>query len=379
MCIAKARAFCRVAVLSVLMLLMTACTNIDDPHVSVDDPKVISTVCTSTDGETTIQTTGTMQTTTSKKTANTMITTKPSKTKATATSGTKTTAPTAEKKKTVNGSSKKPNTWVYQLVDSGLAVREARFDSGKGGDPAVIVDMTDMHLGDFPKSIENTQRCMNYAASYDQTVITGDTINYISQTQFDLLQRMIWDNDPTALVVLGNHDTLMDTATIEQRYQMVQDVWKHNVYYTSKVIKNKAMVIQLDNSLGYFWPEQVSQLKEDIEIAHKNGYVVLIFIHMALRTNNPTYDKCVSFYPSGTAVKLGTSGVYNSTPATEEVYSLLTDNADVVKGVFAGHVHANYYMEINAKTSDGKDAVIPQYILSPVYSDNGMVMKITVD
>ena len=54
-------------------------------------------------------------------------------------------------------------------------------------------------------------------------------------------------------------------------------------------------------------------------------------------------------------------------PMTNRVYDLIVNNADVVKGIFCGHVHNNIYTEIVAKTSDGTETVIPQYTISGNY------------
>lgn len=64
--------------------------------------------------------------------------------------------------------------------------------------------------------------------------------------------------------------------------------------------------------------------------------------------------------------------------ATEQIYDLIRNNADVIKGTFCGHQHFDYYTEIVAKTADGKDTIIPQYIMCAAYRHNGHLMKITV-
>ena len=58
-------------------------------------------------------------------------------------------------------------------------------------------------------------------------------------------------------------------------------------------------------------------------------------------------------------------------------------NADIVKAVFCGHMHSDYYTEIIAtyKDADGKtvDTVIPQYVhTGSIYDGTGHVFRITV-
>lgn len=294
-----------------------------------------------------------------------------------------------KEKITVSGSEADLTTWIYTLGKNGVRVREAVFDSGKGGVPAEIVHMTDVHFNTvnvqdaiednpsviatyvqrfnaFPGSKDNIDRCMEYACYFDQIVLTGDVIDYLSWGNLELLQQRIWDRAPTALVAMGNHEPVRcmglpkdvaDPSTLESRYEMLQGAWKHNIFYTSRIVKDKAMVIQLDNGLGRFCEQQIPQLEADIAKAREKGYVVLLFYH------DP----------------LDTSGVAKGDVATRKVYEIITNNADVIKGAFCGHVHANRYEEIKAKTASGRAATIPQYILEPVANYSGALLKITVN
>jgi len=49
-----------------------------------------------------------------------------------------------------------------------------------------------------------------------------------------------------------------------------------------------------------------------------------------------------------------------------------------IMATFAGHYHSDYKTEICAKTADGEDAIIPQYVLTGNPYDGGHVLKITV-
>ena len=296
----------------------------------------------------------------------------------------------ADKEKiTVSGSQADLTTWIYTLGKNGVRVREAVFDSGKGGAPIEIVHMTDVHFNtvnvqdaiednpsviatyvqrfnSFPGAKDNIDRCMAYACYADQIVFTGDVIDYLSRGNLELLQQRIWDRAPTALVAMGNHEPVRcmglpndvaDPTTLESRYEILQGVWKHNIFYTSRVVKDKAMVIQLDNGFGRFCNEQIAQLEADIAKARENGYVTLLFCH----------------------VPLDTDGVAKGDEPTRKVYELITNNADVIKGVFCGHEHVNRYEEIKAKNPFGQATTIPQYVLEPVANHSGVLLKITVN
>ena len=61
----------------------------------------------------------------------------------------------------------------------------------------------------------------------------------------------------------------------------------------------------------------------------------------------------------------GTVGSGNMDEATAQVYELITQNVDVIKGIFCGHFHSMFYNEVKATYTDGSgvhDAVIPQLI-----------------
>ncbi|MBQ8440936.1 MAG: hypothetical protein IJX19_09765, partial [Clostridia bacterium] len=61
--------------------------------------------------------------------------------------------------------------------------------------------------------------------------------------------------------------------------------------------------------------------------------------------------------------------------ATQNVYKLITDNADIIDAAFCGHKHVNLYSEIQGKGGN----VIPQYtLISNAYAIGGSVTKITV-
>ena len=63
---------------------------------------------------------------------------------------------------------------------------------------------------------------------------------------------------------------------------------------------------------------------------------------------------------------------------TQSVYNLIVSSTDVVKAVFTGHYHNDMYTEIAAKTPDGSDSIIPQYIHTATAYDNGHLMRITI-
>lgn len=293
-------------------------------------------------------------------------------------------------KEAVVGSEQDPNTWIYRLKDSSIYVREVSIDSGRGGRPINIVQLTDLHLNsaNLANTVPVTRRIMDYAAASDQLVITGDVIENLTDANLSLVHREVWDVAPDALIALGNHDFVDRTGlslSTEQCYDKLQSSWKHDIVYASRVIDDKVMVIQMDNGASTFRQDQVEPLRSDLAVARENDYVVLLFVHISLCTRNPQEASVSSlrgdtvgrnFYTNSAKDFVGAINMAEG--ANKDVYELILNNADVIKGVFSGHAHTDFYTEICAKTADGQDAIIPQYTLDRSVDDGGHVLVITV-
>ena len=322
-------------------------------------------------------------------------------------------------KTTVTGSSDDKTTWIYSLDDANIRIREAEFDSGKGGEPAEIIQLTDVHFnalneqdyidnnptvlssyekhtaGQNGSHLERAVRCMEYAnLYYDQTIITGDNMSFQTWGGIEQIKNNLWGMDPSALITLGNHDMMQrmsglypETTSLESRYSTLQENWRHDIYYTSRVIKDKVMVVQMDNALSYYTEEQYTKLSADIEKARKNGYIILIFQHVPLMTNNPEYSEMRPLVTDDDTIVYdfskndGFDGIRtNKNAETTKVYNLITQNADVIKGLFCGHYHDDLYCEVKATTADGTETVIPQYVANTTAYNSGIgsAFKITV-
>lgn len=323
-----------------------------------------------------------------------------------------------QNKVTVTGSPEDLRTWIYQLKDNGLFVREILIDSGKHDNNIVeIVQLSDLHINYFNKKdmgdeellltrqhrkwnanaacIPAIQKAMEYAMFFDQTMITGDTLDFLSEGAIELMHKYIWDVDPDVLIALGGHELvkqmqtgIKDKTPLEVRRRILEKAWKHDIYYVSKVIKNKVIVVALDNGNHEYFEEQLQKLTTDIKMARENGYVILLFQHEAISTGKPEdankecfrqYDgKYQNFYNDC----IGNDEQDNQ--ITREMYRLITENADVIKGLFCGHYHSAYYTEVKASYIDEKgekqETYIPQPVLTPSAYDNyaGHVMKIKV-
>lgn len=299
--------------------------------------------------------------------------------------------------KDLAGSKEDPVTWIYSLGEGLPQVREITIKTDcEDKTPVTIAQLTDLHFNLMnEKDLEEknptlmstyehrwwlkngegkefAEPALKYAEKIsDQIVITGDVMDYCSNGCAEMLQKEIWDKYPEALVTTGNHEwcqclegTVPETLTFDQRRERLEKVWKHNLYYTSKVIKDKVMLILLENGRPGFWDCQIEPLKADLQLAREKGYAVLAFMHIALSTNNPEYkavksiigDRVESFVDGPV---LG--GAFKD-DATQEVYKILTNNSDVIKGIFTGHFHYDFYTEVSAKTPDGDKKNIPQIV-----------------
>ena len=137
----------------------------------------------------------------------------------------------------------------------------------------------------------------------------------------------------------------------------MQSQWKHDIYYTSEVLNDKVMVVVMDNQKCKFRDVEYDLLAADIADAREKGIPMLIFEHVAIPQKNPA-ESAVE------AIRVGDTSktVYNfyegdayllkygqGDEASDKVYDLIVNNADVIKGIFCGDLHEDMYTEVKAK------------------------------
>ena len=316
--------------------------------------------------------------------------------------------------------------WVYEQVGK-LLVRKVTVRAPKPGRPIRVVQITDLHYKacterdlenpvlrstnekrwafDPKITVPNTRRALDYADAIgaDQIVVTGDAIDYLSEGSLDLLRQEIWDRyrrpDGTVdrvMVALGNHEPLRqmqgeipDPTPFESRFPILQAAWEHPLYYFSKVLEGRVMLIQMDNGSrcdrpdAGFDPSVVGPFRADLERAEREDLAVLLFYHIPVSTGDPSD---VSVPATVVGDKNGAVGdLYHQTvnPASigtnREVYDLITSHAGRIAGCFCGHQHNDYYSEILARTPDGRPMPIPQYVLIGTPYQKGHLLEITVE
>lgn len=327
----------------------------------------------------------------------------------------------------------------YDSGYNGLKTRDFNIKVGETGHHVTLIQLTDLHIGlcneadkdnvtlmgkdgekngtyykrTWPNQ-NDVKRNLTSALKYfdnlkaDQLVITGDALDYLSYGGLAFLREKIWDPyKGKVLIAPGNHELVQkmggdvaESLTVAKRTKMLQDGWDHDLYYTSRVLQDKVMIIQMDNGLDdrdevakphfgkLFHEEQVAKLTADLELARKNRYVVLLFMHSPIGTGNPD-DKEVklTYDPNPESTKDGVNKTQNlyenvaaGTPnngdsaASAAIWNLIYENSDIVAAVFAGHVHGDFYSEIIGKTRK-----IPQILLRGMCYEQGHALKITVE
>lgn len=319
--------------------------------------------------------------------------------------------------------------YTYSKVEGSILARDLTIDIGLGGEEIKVIHLSDLHLHDcteedlknptlastwenrvaFREAPRITKNVLDYVDTLkpDQIIIAGDAIDYLSQGSINLMKELVWDRyrneDGTVNVMaaIGNHEfsqqmtgTVEETLAYEERATMLENAWEHDIYYSSKVIKDKVMIIQMSNckdcrAFKFFWEGQEEKLKNDLKLAREKGYVVLLTFHTHLNTNYPKYASTLPltrkmrepFPMRGKAENFfdGILGPSENSPGIDgEIYKIITNSADVIASIFTGHIHGEYYTEIKAKTPDGAEKTIPQYTLCGTTHDNGHLGVITI-
>jgi len=298
----------------------------------------------------------------------------------------------AQEKVKVDAVKENPYFNVYRLKDTNQIIAEVNIESGLGGDTVELAQMTDLHLNyvieeDYDdEEVMATFKVRKYvaggaaaiaaenffdAAQYaDQTVLSGDILDYFTHGSVKLFKEYCLDRDRELMFCPGTHDfarfvqvKLTEKLSVAERLRLLQDVCIRNIHYDSKVIKDKVIVVTLDNSY-HFYDDQAVLLKADIERARRENKVIIMFYHEPLSTLDEKqsnveplwelYQGARNFY-SGKNIRCSAEDINDK---DRGVFDLILNSSDVIKATFCGHYHSMFYSELLCP--DGNR--IPQYV-----------------
>ncbi len=308
------------------------------------------------------------------------------------------------------------------IAPNGLYVRDVVIDAGIG-EEVYIGQISDIHLNycnqkDFDEAnpvlmstyknrlwcangetVPKLQKALEFLDDIDQLVVNGDTLDYLSHGTIELMDRELWEKCPDVIATVGGHEVvrqmqgeICDPQPYDERVEIIKNYWKHDVYYVSKVIKDKVMIIGMFNDLAKLNEYQRQKLEADIELAREKGYIILIFMHEPVATHNTEHKNCTekdvmlagdtaSFpvdFCDCTLHRHNFVGGVRCDAVTNETYQLIVNSADVVKGIFTAHWHNDMHLDIVAKNNKGETTVIPQFIHTASAYDDGHVMRIII-
>ena len=310
---------------------------------------------------------------------------------------------------------------VIYTAENGVYIRDVLINAGIGCE-VLIGNISDIHINycnaeDFKESdpvvlstceyrrwcagassVMKLRRSLEFLDDADQIVINGDTLDYLSKGVLELMDLEIWDKIPGVIATVGGHERakqmqgkVRETSTIEDHMKELEKYWRHDIYYYSKLIKNKVLVVGLCDDRAIITKGTLEKLRADIELSRKNGYIMLLFAHEPIKTNNPAHanyttdmvltEGDTSGFPydfcSGNIKGSRLLGWETCDATSKEAYELIVNSADVIKGFFGAHFHNDMHMDILAK-ANGEDAVIPQYITTATAYGEGHLMRILV-
>ncbi len=308
------------------------------------------------------------------------------------------------------------NDEIYK-IENGVVVRDVTLPLGIG-EEVMVAHLNDIHFNycnqaDFDNgdpvllstyeyrkwladaaSVPMLRRCLEVVSDADQYVFNGDTFDYLSEGAKELMDNEIWNKIDGAIATIGGHERAVqmqgkvpETNTIEDRYKILEEYWRHDIYYYSRLIKNKVLVVGFCNDRAYITKESLEKFKADIKMCRENGCYILMFAHEPIVTHNPDHknysvDRFMTIGdPSGSPWDFCEGFMLGGSRGDEishEFYDTIVNNADVVRGFFAGHYHNDMHLDINAKLPDGTDTIIPQFVSTALAYGAGHVMRILV-
>lgn len=277
-----------------------------------------------------------------------------------------------------------PAEMIAKCVADGLGVKTTVIDIGLNK-PVKIARITDSHLAyvngadnavareqasiryqyyvDADKKLE---KCVNYAkaSGVDLVAFTGDIWDFFSMGnlyKFSQATKVLDDfiysigNHEDIRKVGGNLSTGDDFTLIRNT---ISQYVKNDLSFDTRDL-GEVTVVSMDNSRYTFDANQVEKMKAEIA----KGKPILIMMHIPLYTDE-LFEVAKENNDTGSIIGKTTTG------ATKEMVDLINANPDIIKGIFAGHLHYDH----SSKTSGG----IAQHLLRASVQEKGFIEIIEV-
>lgn len=259
----------------------------------------------------------------------------------------------------------------------------------------------------------NATKLMN---TYELFILNGDTVDYTTYGTLDYVKEKVLDKYDNCIFSMGNHEPVKNLQTAvpdfdaERNHRQLYEYFdKDFLWFHTTILADSVMLVTINNgSYVCYTQEQIGKLREAIDTARKNGYIILMFQHVMISTGNPadTHVKSISqgfgdscshpngrnYYNFADAPVKGSKYDFQinmhvpNDDVNDEMYDIITQNTDVIRGLFVAHNHRADYMEILPRNehreiiTDGSKPTLPVHNIdsNPYGGDAGNVMKVVV-
>lgn len=242
---------------------------------------------------------------------------------------------------------------ILHMSDTHLCLADNRNDERK-------IKLAENRTKSFPQAEQMIKDVEKFNSETNYTIVhTGDLIDFVSFANLDATKKFTDKND--VFMAAGNHEFSLyvgeafeDTAYRNQSLALVQQAFKNNIRYSSRII-NGINFVAIDNSYYLFDEEQLNFLKEQtagpfpvILLMHTPLYTESLYNHMM----NDLHNSC-AYLMNVPAEKITMYNAHRlrqqtADETTKQAYELIV-NSNNIKAILTGHLHFDYEDKITDK------------------------------